>query len=233
MGVRIAATREARTGCGRGARPRGRSGGNREVDVGDGEEAREPVNARSDGDIGRGAVRIPRGSIFRDRRRRCGHGARLWRAGMRREEACSQQAETRRTPGPEAGCNTPAGSRRRKPSRWWKTTRAERSRVGSPIRRGTGGDIGGMQWTPRLPNGGGAYFDNPRRGSPAWRTSDGKDRNVSGQPARNDHEGGTAKRSNFAPDPSDGPRSAGWTPRERQVAQAQGGQGGSQRFPTF
>jgi hypothetical protein len=65
-----------------------------------------------------------------------------------------------------------------------------------------------------------------------WRTSDGKDRNVSGEPARNDHEGGTATRSNFSPDPPDGPRSAGWTPRERQVAQAQGGQGGSQRFPT-
>jgi len=33
--------------------------------------------------------------------------------------------ETRRTPGPAAGCNKPATSERRKPSRWCETTRTE------------------------------------------------------------------------------------------------------------
>lgn len=36
------------------------------------------------------------------------------------------RTETRRTPGPVAGCNKPAGPSRRKPSRWCETTRAER-----------------------------------------------------------------------------------------------------------
>jgi hypothetical protein len=34
-------------------------------------------------------------------------------------------SETQRTPGPAAGCNKPATSERRKPSRWCETTRTE------------------------------------------------------------------------------------------------------------
>jgi hypothetical protein len=232
MGARIAATRDGRTGCGCGGKPRGRSGGRRKVDDGDGEEAREPVNARSDGNIGCGAVRIPRGEDPSG-------SAPPLHARSKALEGRNASRGSLFAAGRNAA-NPRTGSRVQHPGRVEEeeTVAVVENHEGGtesgwqPGSRGTGGDIGGTVWTPRLPNGGGAYFDNPRRGSPAWRASDGKDRNVSGKPARNDHEGGTAKRSNFAPDPPDGPRSAGQTPRERQVAQAQGGQGGSQRFPT-
>jgi hypothetical protein len=41
--------------------------------------------------------------------------------------------ETRRTPGLAAGCNKPATSERRKPSRWRETTRAERDFEGGSL----------------------------------------------------------------------------------------------------
>lgn len=75
-------------------------------------------------------------------------GGRLRRAEMRRGEA-PKGAETRRILWSGACCNTHAGSRRSKPSRWRETTRTERGAVlaGRSQRRPRRGL---REWTPGI-----------------------------------------------------------------------------------
>jgi hypothetical protein len=73
--------------------------------------------------------------------------------------ACLEQAvsgagkqETRRTPGSAAGCDKPASSGRRKPSRWCETTRTER--IGSRKAPDRSARQRAREWTPGRVDGG-------------------------------------------------------------------------------
>jgi hypothetical protein len=94
-----------------------------------------------------------RGEPFEGCGPRRGKAAVAPRCRLLGDEPRNQRAETRRTPGPEAGRNKPAGLPRRKPSRWCETTRAERD-VGAwnPRPDGTSdrsGGRAGREWTRR------------------------------------------------------------------------------------
>jgi hypothetical protein len=68
-------------------------------------------------------------------------------------------------PCPAAGCNRPATSARRKPSRWGGTTRAERDSTGGTRR--TDGGFGSREWTRDRHAGKRAQPTNPTRGGAA------------------------------------------------------------------
>ena len=68
-------------------------------------------------------------------------------------------------PCPAAGCNRPATSARRKPSRWGGTTRTERDSTGGTRR--TDGSFGSREWTRDRPAGERAQPTNPTRGRAA------------------------------------------------------------------
>jgi hypothetical protein len=68
-------------------------------------------------------------------------------------------------PCPAAGCNRPATSARRKPSRWGGTTRTERDSTGGTRR--TDGSFGFREWTRDWPAGKRAQLTNPTRGRAA------------------------------------------------------------------
>jgi len=76
---------------------------------------------------------------------RCVQGAKLRRAGSRDGDGSGVLLETSRTPRLELRCNTRRGSRRSKPSRWWKTTKAEHeTRLATGLRSGHGLVLAGV-----------------------------------------------------------------------------------------
>lgn len=81
---------------------------------------------------------------------RCVRGVRLRRAGTRDGDGSGALLETSRTPRLELRCNTRRGSRRSKPSGWWKTTKAEHGIGWRPVSE-AGMATCRQEWAPRLP----------------------------------------------------------------------------------
>jgi hypothetical protein len=138
---------------------------------GKGEEARPTVNSVARVKSGRAGDVDPRRCWFRSLRFGAGDEraepplrteGRLRRAGKRPGDGTFPRRpgngaswggprETGRTPGSGARCNTRARHRRRKPSRWWKTTRTERGREVALASRRENPRGSSREWTPVSP----------------------------------------------------------------------------------